>query len=111
MGPHRRNFLWAGLIGAGAAVMPAAHAAEDDDRTKRVTADSVKPFELDEVTISELQEGMSSGKYTASSLTEKYLARIDAIDKKGPAVNSVIEINPDASAIAKTLDTERKEKG
>src|SRR5262249_42449562 len=84
---------------------------EDDDRTKRVTADTVKPFELDEVTISELQEGMSSGKYTASSLVEKYLARIEAVDKKGPAVKSVIEINPDAPAIAEALDRERKQKG
>jgi amidase len=71
----------------------------------------VKPFELDEITITELQEGLQSGKFTARSLTEKYLARIDAVDKQGPAVNAVIEVNPDALAIADELDKERKAKG
>ena len=54
---------------------------------------------------------MASGKFTVRSLTEKYLARIEEIDRGGPAVNSVIEINPDALAIAEALDKERKSKG
>ena len=68
-------------------------------------------FELDEVTIAELQSGMASGKYTAHSLVRKYLDRIDEIDKHGPAINSVIELNPDALSIAADLDKERKAKG
>ena len=64
----------------------------------------VMPFELDEITIGELQDGMRSGKYTARSITEKYLARIEEIDKHGPGINSVIEVNPDALAIADELD-------
>ena len=71
----------------------------------------VKPFELDEITIAELQDGMKTGKYTARSIAELYLARIEAIDKSGPIINSVIETNPDALAIADALDKERKEKG
>jgi len=71
----------------------------------------VKPFELDEVTIPQLQDGMKSGKYTAQSLVEKYLARIDEIDKRGPAVNAIIELNPDALSIAQALDQERNAKG
>jgi amidase len=71
----------------------------------------VKPFELDEITIAELQDGLKSGKYTARSIAELYLARIDAVDKNGPSINSVIETNPDALAIADALDKERKEKG
>jgi amidase len=71
----------------------------------------IKPFELDEITIAELQDGMKSGKYTARSIAELYLARIEAIDKNGPTINSVIETNPDALAIADALDKERKEKG
>jgi amidase len=71
----------------------------------------VKPFELDEVTIPQLQDGMKSRKYTAQSLVEKYLARIDEIDKRGPAVNAIIELNPDALSIAKALDQERNAKG
>ena len=54
---------------------------------------------------------MKSGKLTARAVTERYLARIAAVDKKGPAVNSVIEVNPDALKIADALDKERKDKG
>ncbi len=71
----------------------------------------VPSFELDEITIAELQQGMESGKFTARSIAEKYLARIEAIDKSGPALNSVIQTNPDALAIADALDKERKAKG
>jgi len=73
--------------------------------------DEVKAFEFDEVTIAELQDGMKSGKHTARSIAEKYLARIDAIDAHGPEIRSVIETNPDALAIAEALDKERKAKG
>jgi len=74
-------------------------------------APEVTGFELEEITISELQEGMKSGKFTARSLVEKYLGRIDDIDKRGPAVNAIIELNPDAPHIADALDQERKAKG
>ncbi len=66
-------------------------------------------FELDEITVSQLQEGMASGKYTAKKITEMYLGRIEEIDKQGPAVNAIIEVNPDAVAIAEQLDQERKD--
>src|SRR5829696_1538091 len=68
-------------------------------------------FELDELTISELQQRLQSGKYSSKQLVEKYADRINDIDKKGPALNSVIEMNPDAERIAEALDRERKEKG
>jgi amidase len=99
MPTNRRRFLQTGLLAATAAA------------TATPAAEKVEPFELDELTIADLQEGLKSGKFTARSLTEKYLARIDAVDKKGPAVNSVIEVNPDALAIADALDKERKDKG
>ncbi|PYQ77929.1 MAG: amidase, partial [Acidobacteria bacterium] len=54
---------------------------------------------------------MESGQDTARSLVQKYLARIDAVDRRGPALGSVIETNPDALAIADRLDAERKAKG
>jgi amidase len=65
-------------------------------------------FQIEEATIAQLQEAQRSGAQTARSLVEAYLARIDEIDKRGPAINSVIELNPDALAIAEQLDTERK---
>src|SRR5208337_1228415 len=75
------------------------------------SAGHVPPFEFDETTIATLQSDMKSGKLTARSIAEKYLERIAAIDKHGPAVNSVIELNPEALAMADGLDRERQAKG
>ena len=71
----------------------------------------VQTFELEEVTIAGLQDGMKSGKFTSQSLVEKYSVRIADVDKSGPAINAVIEMNPDALGIAEALDQERKAKG
>ncbi len=60
------------------------------------------------MTIAALQEGMASGRYSARSIAERYLARMDAVDTSGPAINSVIERNPDAIRIAEERDAERK---
>ncbi len=65
-------------------------------------------FDLEETSIADLQRRMETGRETARSLVEKYSARIDAIDRKGPALHSIIELNPDALAIADRLDAERK---
>jgi amidase len=65
-------------------------------------------FELNEATIDMLQQGMQSGKYTSRSITDMYLKRIAAIDRSGPKLNAVIEINPDALLIADAMDAERK---
>ncbi|MFY9690444.1 MAG: amidase [Candidatus Acidiferrales bacterium] len=69
------------------------------------------PFELGELNLVELQEGMRSGKFTARGLAKRYLARIAEIDKAGPAINAVIELNPQVLALADSLDAERKSKG
>ncbi|HSJ87054.1 MAG TPA: amidase family protein, partial [Anaerolineales bacterium] len=63
---------------------------------------------LPEWTIAELQEKMESGELTSRRLAELYLGRIDAVDKSGPYINSVIEVNPDALETADALDGERK---
>lgn len=63
---------------------------------------------LEEWTISELQSMMTTGELTSRQLTELYLQRIDAIDRNGPKLNSVIETNPDALTIASSLDDERR---
>ena len=68
-------------------------------------------FDVAEKTVAELQAAMASGKTTAQQLVRLYLARITALDKAGPKLNSVIELNPDALAIAAALDAERKVKG
>ena len=74
-------------------------------------AQDAPSFELEETTIAELQEGMKAGRLTARSIAEKYLERIGQLDKRGPTINSVIELNPDALSIADALDEERKAKG
>jgi amidase len=108
----RRGFLQAGLVGgAAAALYPALGAVRAFPTTPSPSAPEVHAFELDEVTIDALRAGMQSGQYTSRSITEKYLERIEEIDRGGPALNSVIELNPDALAIADMLDKERREKG
>ncbi len=108
--PQRRRFLQTSVLGGmTAALLPALAGARELATSTR--APDVKPFELDEMTIADLQAGMSSGKFTARSITEKYLTRIDAIDKQGPAINSVLELNSDALAMADAADKERRDKG
>ena len=63
---------------------------------------------LPEWTIADLNEKMESGELTARQVADLYLQRIEAVDKSGPYINSVIELNPDALAIADHLDQERK---
>jgi amidase len=65
---------------------------------------------MEEWTISEIQSRMQSGELTSHELTRLYLERIETIDKNGPCLNSVIEVNPDALTIAQALDKERKDK-
>ncbi|MGI8554188.1 MAG: amidase [Dehalococcoidia bacterium] len=66
---------------------------------------------VEEATIAELQAAMTAGSVTSRGLVQVYLGRIEAIDRAGPKLNSVLEINPDALEIAEALDRERQEKG
>ena len=108
----RRIFLKTAVGGAAAAIAPLypALGAAREFMPPR-PADEAKSFELDEITIPELQDGMKTGRFTAKLLVEKYLERIDEVDKRGPSLNAVIELNPDAEAIAEQLDQERQAKG
>jgi amidase len=114
---NRRAFVVSSVVGGALAVADAA-------LPRRASAISVRPvapvpaamtapddFALAEITIDKLQQAMQSGKYTARSIAEMYLARIDALDQRGPTVNAIIELNPEALAIADMLDAERKSKG
>jgi amidase len=105
----RRHFLkvvgWAGLASLG---------GPGCVTTRRQAASVLtgNPFSNGvDLGIGELQELMASGKLSAVSLTRKYLHRIETLDRRGPRLNSVIELNPDALAIAADLDRERMTKG
>jgi amidase len=104
----RRTFLRGGLAGTALAFSPAKSADRESERNKPATITPVKPFEFEEMPITELQEAMRSGRHRSRTITEAYLARIQEVDKQGPALNSVIELNPDAIALAEKLDDERK---
>ena len=110
----RRAFVRAGAI-AGAAIAsgkPLAaetltSAVESKPRV-RAQAFRIPPFELEETTIADLANAMAAGRLTARSITQQYLDRIAELDRKGPTLRHVIEINPDALSIADALDRERK---
>ena len=106
---NRRSFI-AASIAVGSIGAWGCSASRKDNATPPGTA-NIPPFELEETTVAALQDGMKSGRYTARSITELYLRRIAAIDKQGPALHSIIELNPDALQIADALDAERKVKG
>ncbi len=114
MGFTRRTFVTSGVLGGAFAMsglpgLPGVRGSADAAPAEPPPAPA--PFELEEKTISHLQEGMKSGRYTARQLVEKYLARIEELDRKGPALHAVLETNPEALAIAEALDAERKAKG
>src|SRR5579872_3348122 len=64
-----------------------------------------------EATIAQLQDGMTRGEFSSAQLVESFFARIQLIDRGEPKVNSIIEVNKDAVALAASLDRERREKG
>ena len=106
--PRRRHFLQTSVLsGVAAATLPVLTGAQE---VAPAPQSQPRPFELDEATISALQAGIFSGKYSARSITEMYLARIEEIDRRGPALASVIEVNPDALGIADALDKERNDR-
>ena len=108
-GFKRRDFLRTGLSGGALLAAFPYLPVMGESRVPDRPVPAVPPFDLDEITIGELQEGMESGKYSAHSIVEDYLQRIENIDHQGPALKSVIEVNPDALSIARELDKERND--
>jgi amidase len=107
----RRDFL--AMTAAGGAVAAAgslACAPSDGDAGAAGAGEApqVPAFILDEIEITQLQEGMASGQWSSRQITQLYLERIEEIDRNGPRLRSVIETNPDALTIAEELDTERR---
>ena len=105
----RRHFLQTTAAGCVVTIASPVSALAFEEAAPKPSTPAA--FELDELTISDLQQALQSGKYSSKQLVEKYSDRIADIDKKGPQLRSVIEMNPDAERIAADLDRERKEKG
>jgi amidase len=98
----RREFLkTGGMLAAGMSVAPLLSAC--------ATVGALAPItNVEEMSIAEIQAAMKAGRLDAESLVKMYLARIETIDRNGPTLRSVQEINPDAIPIARALDEERK---
>ncbi|HET7219944.1 MAG TPA: amidase family protein, partial [Vicinamibacterales bacterium] len=95
------------LCGTSWFVRPMTQASGAADASAQPAAQ----FALDEATVRQLQDWMQSGRYTSRQLVDLYLDRIAQIDRSGPSLRSVIEINPDARSIADALDVERQSTG
>jgi amidase len=107
----RREFLNLGLVAGSAAVASSLVSCDRKTIGPESMTRIVSPFELEEVTVTELQQALKSGKHTARSLVEIYVDRIKGLDQQGPTLRAVIELNPEAEAIADALDKERGTKG
>ncbi|MEO8226566.1 MAG: amidase [Gemmatimonadota bacterium] len=90
----RRDFLQATIAGAAVGALP-------------LRTHAIDPFEFENASIAGLQEAMAQGRVTAKALVTAYLARIDAMDRRGPSLGAIIQLNPDALALAESLDRER----
>jgi amidase len=115
---NRRNFLRnSSLTGLSLTALAAASCNSNNNKNGTSGGDTTAAatvvaapteFALNEATIDVLQQKMQQGVYTSRSITEQYLKRIEQIDKAGPGLHAVIEVNPDALAIADQMDQERK---
>ncbi len=109
-GLNRRDFIRLTALGGALATAAAGTVAcETPERAAAPVAGAAPgAFELEEWTVAQLQDAMASGRLTARAITERYLARVEAVDRQGPMLGSIIETNPDALAVAGTLDEERQ---
>jgi amidase len=110
----RREFLKTGALAGGATLVAGCGAPSPTTPSPAAVEGSAwqePAFEHAEATVADLASAQAEGRLTARALTETYLARIEAVDRSGPRLNSVIELNPDALAIAEALDAERAASG
>src|ERR1035437_664432 len=103
------NISRRGFVGTAAAAVAANALPARVARTQPPERPSpVAPFTIEEKSISQLSESMRTGELTARAITQQYLDRIASLDRQGPLLRYVLETNPDALAIADTLDAERR---
>jgi amidase len=111
----RRHFVGRATAAAAVAFAPLAPLKAAAGRARApvapVPSAPLRVSDLDEITIAELSEGMVNGRWTARTIVATYLDAIARIDRGGPALHSILEVNPDALAIADSLDEERQTRG
>src|SRR5688572_4167595 len=110
----RRDFVRATALGSAAVFI---HDVAEAGAPEPPSVESTRPnrppgsFDLEEATIADLQRDMTSGRRTARSIAQDYIERIESLDRKGPSLRAILEINPDALSIAADLDRGRKARG
>ena len=107
---NRREFLSTSVFAGGAYSVSAAQSDLPDNPVEAPGFQS-PTFALEEVTVAELQSRIKKRELTSEEIVKLYLERIEQVDRQGPALSSVLEVNPDALAIARTLDAEHRGKG
>jgi len=108
----RRDFIQRTALAGGSLLTVGAVAGcvnSSDAKIEKAEAGDRKypDFELDELTITDLQTMMNNGKLTSGKIVDMYLKRIKEIDNNGPGLNSILQLNPDAPVLAENLDKER----
>ena len=104
---NRRDFIRAGVAsGTAVSVFGCGPAENAQSAGESGTPFSIPEFRLEELTIEDLGGGLSSGDWTCRALTEMYLERIEALDRQGPSLHSILEVNPSALSTADGLDRE-----
>jgi amidase len=115
----RRRFLGTGLLGGALASVASPLVAWEESATAQAAAPTSSGqtgaagthAEVVETTITDLQAAMAAGSQTSHGLVAAYLERIAAMDRLGPELGALLEVNPEAEAIAEALDVERRERG
>jgi amidase len=112
-GISRRTFLrWSAAAAAAPALsLPPTSADRARDAATGAAVSEVAGFPVEEATIADLQEQMTAGRFTSALLVRSYLERVEELDRGGPQLRSILEINPDAEAVAAALDEERRGRG
>jgi amidase len=108
---NRRDFLKTGLAGSSAAWAISTTAASASTDPASQSFSHSRSFEWEETTVSQLHSAMLAGRISSAAITRQYLSRIRDLDRRGPKLNAIIELNPDAVPIAESLDRERKIRG
>ena len=107
---NRRSFLHTGMVSGLAALAPLNSESRSEPGTPQSDVRS-GAFELDELTTADLRKAIDDGRLTATAITKMYFARIQEIDRNGPKLHSVIEVNPQALENAERLDSQRLRDG
>ena len=104
---RRKFFQRLACAGAGASCAAWTGCVTQPAYAPAAAATQAAPFALEEITLAQLQKNLASGRLNSVGLAREYLRRIEAMDRRGPRLKAILEINPEAASIAGAIDRER----